>query len=150
LVFKFILLIQFIFETQIEPIYKVCLIFTFFKKSKKFYFSNPINIKEMQNLTQDQWKEGKEKDDNVVILDVRTEEEFMAGFIPEAINIDIYKGQEFLVEIEKLDKSKSYYVYCRSGARSASACSLMHQHGIENAYNLMGGITQWDGEIQTP
>jgi len=104
----------------------------------------------MKNLTQDQWKEAKEKDENAVILDVRTEGEFLAGFIPEAINIDIYKGQEFLVEIEKLDKSKNYLVYCRSGARSASACSLMHQRGIENAYNLMGGIIEWNGEIQTP
>jgi rhodanese-related sulfurtransferase len=104
----------------------------------------------MKNLTQDQWKEAKAKDENSVILDVRTEGEFLAGFIPEAINIDIYKGQEFLDEIEKLDKSKNYLVYCRSGARSASACALMHQHGIENAYNLMGGIIEWDGEIQTP
>jgi rhodanese-related sulfurtransferase len=104
----------------------------------------------MKNLTQDQWKDSSEKDEDSLILDVRTEEEFMAGYIPKAINIDIHKGQEFFDEIEKLDKSKSYFVYCRSGARSASACSLMNQHGIENAYNLMGGIIEWDGEIQTP
>ncbi len=104
----------------------------------------------MKNLTQDQWKEAKEKKEDAVILDVRTEEEYMAGFIPGAINMDIHKGQEFLNEIEKLDKSKNYLVYCRSGARSASACALMQQHGIENAYNLMGGIMEWDGEIQTP
>ena len=121
-----------------------------FFKFRKFYYSNPINYKEMKNLTQEQWKAAKEKDENVVILDVRTEGEFLVGFIPDAINIDIYKGQEFLDEIEKLDKSKNYLVYCRSGARSASACSLMHQRGIENAYNLMGGIIEWDGEIQTP
>lgn len=104
----------------------------------------------MKNLTQDQWKDALEKNKNALILDVRTEEEFIAGFIPEAINIDIYKGQGFIDEIEKLDTSKTYYVYCRSGARSAQACALMHQHGIENAYNLMGGITEWEGEIQTP
>ena len=104
----------------------------------------------MKNLTQDQWKEAKKKDENAVILDVRTEDEFMAGFITGAVNIDIHQGQGFLDEIEKLDKSKNYLVYCRSGARSASACNLMHQHGIENAYNLMGGIIEWDGEIQTP
>ena len=103
----------------------------------------------MKNLTQDQWKEAKEKAKNPVILDVRTEDEFLAGYIPEAINIDIHKGQEFLDEIDKLDKSKTYFVYCRSGARSASACAVMHQRGIENAYNLMGGIAQWDGDIKT-
>lgn len=102
----------------------------------------------MKNLTQEQWSKEVEQDENAVILDVRTEEEFIEGYIPTAINIDIYKGQGFLDEIEKLDKSKNYYVYCRSGARSAQACALMKQQGFENASNLMGGITDWDGEIQ--
>jgi len=102
----------------------------------------------MKNLTQEQWSKEVNEDKNSVILDVRTEEEFIEGYIPTATNIDIYKGQGFLDEIEKLDKSKNYYVYCRSGARSAQACALMKQHGFENASNLMGGITDWDGEIQ--
>lgn len=102
----------------------------------------------MKNLTQEQWKEGIETDDNAKILDVRTEAEFQEGYIPEAAHIDIYKGQGFIDEINNLDKSKNYYVYCRSGARSAQACALMEQQGFTNAYNLTGGITEWDGEIQ--
>ncbi|WP_026837850.1 rhodanese-like domain-containing protein [Gillisia sp. JM1] len=102
----------------------------------------------MKNLTQDQWSKEVGEDENAVILDVRTEEEFIEGYIPTATNIDIYKGQGFLDEIEKLDKSKNYYVYCRSGARSAQACALMKQQGFDSAYNLMGGITDWDGEIE--
>lgn len=102
----------------------------------------------MKNLTQEQWSNEVSQDKDAVILDVRTEEEFIEGYIPNAKNIDIYKGQGFLDEIEKLDKSKNYYVYCRSGARSAQACALMKQQGIENAFNLMGGITDWEGEIQ--
>lgn len=102
----------------------------------------------MKNLTQEQWKESLKNDENAAILDVRTEEEYIEGFIPDAANIDIYKGQGFLDEIDKLDKSKNYYVYCRSGARSAQACALMHQKGFNNAYNLMGGISEWEGEIQ--
>jgi len=102
----------------------------------------------MKNLTQEQWSKEVEQDKDSVVLDVRTEEEFIEGYIPNAKNIDIYKGQGFLDEVEQLDKSKNYYVYCRSGARSAQACALMNQQGIENAYNLMGGITEWDGEIQ--
>ncbi|UJH91136.1 rhodanese-like domain-containing protein [Antarcticibacterium sp. 1MA-6-2] len=101
----------------------------------------------MKNLTQDQWKEGLAADENAEILDVRTEEEFIEGYIPEATNIDIYKGQGFIDRINELDKSKNYYVYCRSGARSAQACALMDQQGFQNAYNLMGGITEWEGEI---
>jgi len=102
----------------------------------------------MKNLTQDQWKEALDKDQNAQVLDVRTEEEFIEGYIPTAKNIDIYKGQGFLDEINELDKSKNYYVYCRSGARSAQACALMNENGIENAYNLMGGITDWEGDIK--
>ena len=102
----------------------------------------------MKNLTQEQWSKEVSENKNAVILDVRTEEEFIEGYIPNAKNIDIYKGQGFLDEVEKLDKSKNYYVYCRSGARSAQACALMKQQGFENASNLMGGITDWEGDIQ--
>lgn len=101
----------------------------------------------MKNLTQEQWKEGLEKDQNVQILDVRTEEEYTEGYIPNSRNIDIREGQDFLDQIDQLDKSASYYVYCRSGARSAQACALMEQRGFENAYNLMGGIIEWKGDI---
>lgn len=101
----------------------------------------------MKNLTQEQWKDGLENDANSLILDVRTEEEFIEGYIPNAINLDIHRGQEFIDEINKLDKSKNYYVYCRSGARSAQACAIMSQQGFDNAFNLMGGITEWEGDI---
>ncbi|KQB44570.1 rhodanese [Flavobacterium sp. L1I52] len=102
------------------------------------------------NLTQEEWVEQLEQDDNAVILDVRTEDECDEGIIPNAINIDIHKGQEFISEIEQLDKSKNYYVYCRSGARSAKACEIMNELGIENAYNLLGGMLDWDGEVVAP
>lgn len=102
----------------------------------------------MKNLTQEQWQEGLVNDENAKVLDVRTEAEFIEGYIPKATNIDIYKGQGFLDEVNKLDKSANYYVYCRSGARSAQACAIMQQNGFENTYNLIGGITEWEGDIE--
>jgi rhodanese-related sulfurtransferase len=102
------------------------------------------------NLTQEDWVSQFEADENAVILDVRTEDEFNEGFIANAINIDIHRGQDFVNEIENLDKSKNYYVYCRSGMRSAKACEIMNQLGFENAYNLIGGITEWEGEVIEP
>ncbi|HTG67185.1 MAG TPA: rhodanese-like domain-containing protein [Flavobacterium sp.] len=102
------------------------------------------------NLTQEDWIAQLEADENAVILDVRTEDECDEGIIPNAINIDIHKGQAFIDEIEKLDKSKNYYVYCRSGARSAKACSIMNELGFDNAYNLLGGMLDWEGEVVTP
>ncbi|MGI9546478.1 MAG: rhodanese-like domain-containing protein [Flavobacteriaceae bacterium] len=101
----------------------------------------------MADLSQEEWAEQLANDNNAVILDVRTAEEMEDGYIPNAINIDIYLGQGFLDGLEELDKSKNYYVYCRSGNRSGQACALMNHNGIPNAYNLEGGIIEWEGEI---
>ncbi len=99
------------------------------------------------DLDQVSWNNQLINDSNAVIIDVRTEEEFSEGFIPGALNIDIYKGQGFVYLIEELDKSKNYYVYCKAGGRSAQACSIMNQLGFKSAFNLVGGIMKWQGEI---
>ncbi|QQX77108.1 MULTISPECIES: rhodanese-like domain-containing protein [Aequorivita] len=101
----------------------------------------------MADLTQEQWSEQLKNDDNAVIIDVRTDAEFEEGYIPGAVQIDIYNGAEFLKRVKELDTQKNYYVYCRSGGRSGQACMLMNSIGIKNAYNLKGGIMEWDGEI---
>ena len=99
------------------------------------------------DLSQEEWTEQLNEDSNALILDVRTTEEVEDGYIPNAKNIDIYLGQGFLDEVEKLDKSKNYYVYCRSGQRSGQACAILNSNGIENAYNLEGGFMNWEGEV---
>jgi len=98
------------------------------------------------DLSQNEWIEQLNASDNAVILDVRTEDEISEGYIPNAINIDIHKGQGFIDEVEALDKSKTYFVYCRSGARSAQACAVMSQLGFVNTNNLLGGFMEWNGE----
>jgi len=102
------------------------------------------------NLQQEDWVAKLEADTNAVILDVRTEEEWNDGIIPNAINIDIYKGQGFIYAVEELDKSKNYYIYCKAGGRSEQACNIMNQLGFENTYNLLGGMMQWKGEVVAP
>lgn len=102
----------------------------------------------MENLSQDEWVEQLENDSNAVILDVRTDGEVAEGKIPNSLHIDIYKGEEFISEVEKLDKSKNYYIYCRSGNRSGQACKIMEQIGFENTYNLIGGMMQWEGDVE--
>lgn len=101
----------------------------------------------MENLTQEEWVEQLEKDNNAIVLDVRTDAEIAEGIIPNAIHLDIYKGQDFIDALEELDKNKSYYVYCRSGNRSGQACQIMEELGFENAYNLEGGMLQWTGDV---
>ena len=106
-------------------------------------------IKEM-NLSQEAWWAKAQEDENAVILDVRTEDECNEGIIPNAIAIDIYKGQGFVYKIEELDKSKNYYVYCKAGGRSAQACNIMNQLGFETTYNLLGGMMEWNGPVEMP
>ena len=99
------------------------------------------------NLSQDKWVESINNSKNCTVLDVRTKEEYEEGFIKNSINLNIYDSQSFLDGINKLKKSNSIYVYCRSGARSFQACELMTQFGFENVYNLEGGIIECSGEI---
>jgi len=101
----------------------------------------------MADLSQEEWTKQLEADENAVILDVRTQDEVNDGMIPNAMHIDIYKGQGFVSEVDQLDKTKNYYVYCRSGNRSGQACNIMNQLDIENTYNLSGGFMAWKGEV---
>ncbi len=100
------------------------------------------------NLNQDKWWNNFLVDEHGVLLDVRTEDEVLKGKIPGALNIDIYKGQGFIYALEELDKTKNYYVYCAAGVRSGKACGIMKELGFKNAYNLMGGYSQWNGPTE--
>lgn len=86
--------------------------------------------------------EAKTQEPGVVILDVRTKEEFDEGHIANAININV-ESDTFLSEIAKLDKSKTYAVYCRSGRRSADAVAKMSNEEFISLANLNGGVIDW-------
>jgi len=77
-------------------------------------------------------------DENNVLLDVRTAEEFNAGNIPNSVNID-YSSEEFDSLIKDLDPDKTYYVYCQAGGRSTKACSKLQDAGFKNVVNLSDG-----------
>lgn len=76
------------------------------------------------------------------ILDVRTPEEFAAGHIEGAVNIDWY-GPDFREEVGALDRETAYLVYCRTGVRSAEASAVMIEEGFGEVYNMEKGITAW-------
>jgi thioredoxin len=79
------------------------------------------------------------------IIDVRTPGEFVGGFIPQAVNID-YNSGHFEEEVQKLDKSKQFFVYCLSGGRSSSAADYMRSNGFNEVYDLTGGIMAWNSK----
>lgn len=100
----------------------------------------------MADLSQEAWASQLAEDPKSAILDVRTADEVSEGIIPGAIHLDIFLGQGFLDGLEALDKSKNYYVYCRSGNRSGQACAIMQSIGFETTYNLVGGFMDWTGD----
>ena len=79
---------------------------------------------------------------NSVLLDVRTNEEVIEKKINNSINIDFY-SDNFKDSILRLDKSKTYYVYCRSGRRSLNTVEFMRENGFKESYNVDGGIIKW-------
>jgi len=90
--------------------------------------------------------EDKIRQSESIILDVRTPSEYKEEHIPNSKNIDV-KDNVFLEKIKTLNPTDTYFVYCRSGVRSANACSIMTSLGFEKLYNLSGGIMTWKGEI---
>jgi rhodanese-related sulfurtransferase len=109
---------------------------------------SPQTTQIIEDITpQEAYASIQENQDNpdFVIIDVRTPEEFADGHIEDAINIDFY-SETFQDELNILDKDKSYLIYCRSGRRSASALAIMEELNFREAYNMMGGIIQWQAE----
>lgn len=77
-----------------------------------------------------------------IFIDVRTPEEIGQGMIPGSIHID-FNSSDFEAKLEKLDKSKEYVVYCRSGGRSTKACKKMNELGFTKLNNMVAGYSKW-------
>lgn len=82
-------------------------------------------------------------DVNAQIVDVRTSEEFANGHIGKALNIDVTQSDFTEKAKIQLDKSKTCYVYCRSGRRSLMAADLLAKDGFK-VVNLRGGYLEWE------
>lgn len=106
-----------------------------------FDFIKNLFKKSYESLSAADFKAGLAQDPKAVLIDVRTPSEFSGDKIKGAKNINV-SSADFGKKIAALDKSKTYYVYCRSGARSGMACSQMAAAGFQ-VYNLSGGIMRW-------
>jgi rhodanese-related sulfurtransferase len=81
-------------------------------------------------------------DPDFVLLDVRTQKEFDAERIAGAVMVD-YNSPSFREEMAKLDRGKTYLVYCRTGNRTNGAVKAMRELGFPNVIVFPGGITKW-------
>jgi rhodanese-related sulfurtransferase len=73
---------------------------------------------------------------------VRTPKEYTAGHLSGAINLDYYSNN-FRTDLEQLDKSKTYLIYCRTGRRSGVTLNMMRELGFSGVYDIAGGIKAW-------
>lgn len=81
-------------------------------------------------------------DTSSVLLDVRRPDEFAEGHIDGAVNLNWLDADAFSAGVSKLDKGKSYYIYCRSGRRSNAAAQKMKSLGFK-VHDMKGGILRW-------
>lgn len=91
-----------------------------------------INIKELESILQN----------DIVLLDVRTVEEYVEGHIKGAKNVPLEQIETF-----NEDKNKKIYIICRSGRRSKIATKYLNKKGYET-YNIIGGMLEWKGDIE--
>ena len=86
-----------------------------------------------------------DQDKNIVVLDVRTPEEYTSGHINGAVNINI-NDDNFSKKVAKLDKGKSYIVHCAANVengRSARSLEIMSGLGFKNLMSMEGGFAAW-------
>ena len=81
-------------------------------------------------------------DTTSILLDVRTQKEYAEGHLAGSQQLDYLNPEAFNAGISKLDKSRTYYIYCRSGKRSHGACQKMKKQGFK-VYDMEGGILNW-------
>lgn len=96
----------------------------------------------LQNLEATAFQKAILSESSKQILDVRSTEEFQNGHIEGAVNADI-NSPTFQETASSLEKGKAVFVYCLSGARSASAAGQLKEMGFTNIINLTGGMLSW-------
>jgi len=95
------------------------------------------------NLSAVRFKTIIENDKNGVVIDLRTNDEITKGYIKGAVQID-FLAKDAEAQIDKLDKTKTYYIYCAGGGRSTEAAEMMEKKGFKKVYTLEKGFSEWE------
>lgn len=104
-----------------------------------FLFGNAQNENDTKLVSAANWEKLRVENPDYIVIDVRTPEEFSEDGINGAINVDYY-SPTFKQDIAALDSSKTYLIYCRSGARSGNAAIILQELGMNSVYDLDGGM----------
>ena len=100
---------------------------------------------EYVQISAEEAKKLMDTEENFILLDVRTPQEYREGHIPGSQNVPLQQ----LDKVEEVTENKDtvLYVYCRSGARSRQAVSLLNHMGYTNVHNI-GGIAAYSGKVE--
>ena len=112
---------------------KIFILFIFFNQNKDIHI-DPTDAYNQLNSNHD-----------IILIDVRTEEEIRISKISGSINID-FDSKSFYDSLLTLNKSKKYFIYCRSGRRSTITVNYMRENGFHESYNVDGGINSWKNQ----
>ena len=105
-------------------------------------FAQSDGVKVVKRVSKAEFKKKLMTLDQVQLVDVRTANEFKAGTITGAKNIDFYSSQ-FKSELNQLDKKKPTLIFCHSGGRSAKALPVFKSLGFEYVLELENGYSGW-------
>lgn len=113
----------------------IFILFTFFISSSAFgQRTKTLSVKKFDRSIQQK---------EVIIMDVRTPEEFSKGRISNALNMDWNNGEEFKKAALLLPRNATIYLYCRSGSRSKKAMTWLNENGFDKIRELKGGFEAW-------
>jgi len=104
--------------------------------------NNAISMQNYRDISAEAAASLIEKDKSVVVLDIRSPEEFDGGHIAGARNIS-YHDANFAQQLGKLDKTTSYVLHCHSGGRSGKTIKLLKENGFTNIAHMKSGIAGW-------
>ena len=98
-----------------------------------------------ENITILNYKKFKENvvGKKVQLIDLRTDEEYKAGFIDKAIQMNFLEIKLFEKQVKLLDKNKPVYIYCHSGGRSSRAAKFLMEKGFKKIYDFSEGYKSW-------
>lgn len=105
----------------------------------------PVVEASFSRITPEEAKKRLDSETDIILLDVRTKEEFAEGHIPNSvlIPVDVLEGE---APQNLKDKETPIFIYCRSGNRSVTAANILIKMGYTNVYDL-GGIKNWPYEV---
>lgn len=114
-------------------------------KLVEIFFGNSLSTRTTNNIdiSAELAKKILEKDKNAILLDVRSIAEYNEGHISGAVVITNYELEKDMLRFIT-NKDETILAYCTTGSRSKKAVKLLRRLGYINAYNIIGGLDNWD------